>query len=309
MADATTTPKPEEDPFSAAFAELSKEDNTPVIVPAADPVLDGAEADAAAAEAAKPALEIEIEGALPDPKTVKPDGTDPAAVETKPAAAAPAADDAMLERFRQIIAETKPAAAAPAPAAAAPVAEPPPAISPYTPEEQAAVESYIKDWPDVYAAQQAIAKRDAQAVVDHVFTQLRPILAQLQGTTQHIVQSTHSEQLQAAIPDITEVAPKLVEWVSKQPDYLRDGMQAVVDRGSVPQVLDLVKRYRAETGTPEPAAKETAPAPQLKLVPKPDPAKIAKALVPTKGLRSGVQSDMVQSDDYDGAFAAFSQVI
>ena len=215
----------------------------------------------------------------------------------------------MLDRFRAIVAEPpKPAAPAVQPAPAAPALESKPAISAYTPEQQKAVDDYIRDFPDVYTAEQLIRAKEYQAIVAHIFAELSPVLQALQQTTGQLSVQTHIEKLQAAVPDYNEVAPKVMEWIDKQPAYLKAAYSAVAQTGGVGDVVDLIGRYRAESGTTAPAAAPAtlaaaaAAAPAAAAV-----ARVARALAPVSGKRTGVQTDAIQMDDFDGAFGAFSK--
>lgn len=313
-------PKPAEDPFAAAFTQFSEEPASPVI-----------EDTKSAAAPAEPAT-IEIEGVLPDPKKVAADGTTtpepakaaaadpaadpaakegsggaPAAARADPAPAAKVSDDDLLARFREILAE-------PAKAAASDPATPAPAIAPFSAEEQAVVDNFRKEWPDVDAAQMLIRSREYQGLVKHIFDQIRPHLEAVQGRTAEMAQQTHVQQLQAAVPDYAEVAPKVLEWIGRQPDYLKAAYTHVAQQGAVADVVDLIGRYRAETGTAAPAAAPAGGPPTASAAPPAAaPAKavvdrIAKGLAPVGGKRSGVQGDAVDKDDFKGAFDAFAKM-
>ena len=304
--------------FADAFKELTADEGEPklAVTEGTDPVVEGAAA-LEEAKGEKPGT-ITIEGVLPDPKAVGTDGkaaVDPAVA--KPAAEEPAklTDAEMLDRFRAIVAE--PPKPAPAPAAAPPAPQPQleskPAISQYTIEQQKLVDDYIKEWPDVYTAEQLIRAKEYQALVAHIFAEIGPVFERLQAQTGQMAVQTHMERLEAAVPDYATVAPKVLDWIGKQPAYLKSAYEAVAAKGDIGDVVDLIGRYRASVGeaAPAPAAKATltlvppAPAP---VAAEAAAAKLARGLAPVAGKRSGVQTDAIQLDDFDGAFKAFSNV-
>lgn len=312
MADKEPTialpPKVEDDVFGAAFAALTEDEGAPKVDKPSDPVTDAAQASNDAKADDKP-LQIEIEGALPDPTKVTADGTvegAPKVEDVKPADQSKMTDEQLIARFRDIVADT-PANKTPAQEPAQPAQQPaaPSPVSSYSPEQQKIVDDYMREWPDVYAAEQLIRFREYQALTDHIFKQIGPVLDQLRSQTTKLSVSTHLEQLQAVIPDYNEVAPKVVEWIQQQPAYLKQAYGAVAQAGSVEDVADLVSRYRAATGTAAP----TAAAPQAQAQPeqKPVVARVVKGLAPVQGKRTGVQGDAIAADDFEGAFAAFAK--
>ena len=301
------------DVFASAFADLTAEDNAPKINEGADPIVEGA----AALEAAKPEgepVKIEIEGVLPDPTKVGADGKvagAPAAAEPEPKKDGQLSDEELMERFRSIIADPpKPTAAAPAaPAVPEPAAKP--AVAEYNAEQKKIVDDYMAEWPDVYAAEQLIRAREYQALVNHIFTQLAPILQGLQATTGDIAVQSHMQKLEAAVPDYAEVAPKVMAWVGQQPAYLKKAFEHVTQNGSIDDVVDLIGRYRASVGETAPQLAAPAPSRPTLVPPAPVPAvsKAIKGLAPVATKRTGVQTDGINMDDFGGAFEAFARAI
>jgi hypothetical protein len=319
-AAAAAAAAPTDEDFEAVFAQLTTPDAVK-IEQKPDTIADAADAAATAAAAAAAGTTIEIEGALPDPKTVAADGTvagekpadEPVKADPKPAAAEPAKageTDELLRRFATIVRE-QPAAAAPAAAAA----DAPSPITPFTPEQQTLVDSYMREFPDVYTAEQLIRKQEYQAFAAWMFDQIRPHITGLQSQTQQIVAQTHAEQLMSAVPDYDDVVDDVLKWIDEQPDYLKGAYAAVAQRGSVPQVVDLINRWRTSpNGKAAPAAAATAgkPAPAADPVvePKPDPKveRLAKGLKPVGSKGTGVQlGATLAKDDFDGSFEAFAK--
>ena len=316
MADApaaapTAAPK---DEFEDAFNQITLDLDTPVVKGKPDGIADEADAAGAAraeaAAAAKPT--IEIEGALPDPTKVKADGTvdgeiiplekkdEPAKKEPEPAkSAVPSADD-LLERFRGIVKEEIKPAPQPAPAA--------PAAEELTPEQKTAVDTYLREFPDVYMAEQIIRKGEYKALVEFVFDQLRPHIQGLQSQTQTLVQQTAAEQLLSRVPDYDEVREPVIAWVAEQPAYLKAAYDQVVKAGTVDDIVDLIGRYKAAKGiAPTPAAPQLeAPAAAAAAAAKPVD-KLAARLAPVKSVRTGVVTGGITADDFDGAFDAFAK--
>lgn len=214
----------------------------------------------------------------------------------------------------QLEAAQKPAPAA-APAAA-PEATPAPAPAPapiYDDAETTTLAKYREEWPDV-AAGEALARRAEYAqLVDHIFGQLRPILANLQTQTETLSTTTQYDTLVKLVPDYDAVRDSVLDWVDKQPDYLQDAYRNVTENGTPQQVADLIGRWRKETGTAAPTPTPTptpAPAPAAAAAPAAAPAAAAlpaaaASLAPVNTGRT-TPTGGPDMNDFDGAFKEFA---
>lgn len=64
------------------------------------------------------------------------------------------------------------------------------------------------------------------------------------------------------------VSKEMTDWIEKQPSFVRDGYKAVIEKGTAPQVIELLDSYKQSTGMPAAAATG-----------KPDVAAAAKAAI------------------------------
>lgn len=210
---------------------------------------------------------------------------------------APTPSDAVMERLEQLL---KPAEVAPA----APAAPEQPA-SPYTEDEVAFVQNYIKEWPDVHRAEALIRRGEAQQLLNFVFNEVAKEIRPMMEQVQVLAQRAQLTDLTTTVPDYDVVRDQVIDWVDTQPAYLQDAYKRVIDNGSVAEVADLIGRYKRETGVP---ATQVAPAPAPK---KPDtelpPAtkQAAAALAPVSSKRT-VIPQAVDPTDFEAAFASFA---
>lgn len=289
-----------EDNFSAAFEQLSAlGDNEPPAEGLTTP-----EADAIAAPAETPPAEGEPAAVVVEPPAETPPAEgEPAAVAVEPPAPAPDSTDRLastLDRLASTLDKQAPPEAAP------PAVEEPPL---YTAEEQDFLKTYETDWPEVRKAEQMIRRQEYVSLVNYIFSevskQFSPLLENVQTLTQH----TALTELQTKVADYSDVRDKVVDWAENQPDYLRSAYDNVIKHGTVDQVVDLIDRWRKETGTV--ISQNAAPAtpPQKKDTELPQATKqAAAALAPVSSKRS---TPVAQNnpDDFDGAFRSFAETV
>ena len=287
----------EPDEFDKMFNDLAKiggESDTPPapgLVPVEEPkpVLVGQEPPPGETI---PVQATELDEGLLD-KT--PPADEPPPVDEPPPAPEPAPrDDDLLARFAQIVREQ------PKPE---PQLQPPPAPEPplFTPDEQKVLQDYEKDWPDVAKAEALRRRAEYRQLLGYVFEQVSQRLAPLEQMTVGGAERSHLNDIYALIPDYDQVRDPVLNWIGKQPAYVRSAYEAVAQRGTPAEIADMVNRYRQETGTRAPSAPTPPPAPA------PQVRKAAAALAPVKSARSGVTDS--QPEDFDGAFAAFAKSV
>ena len=204
-------------------------------------------------------------------------------------------DADLLSRFAQIVRET------PTPQAQTPQPPPQPQAPMFSAAEQAELDAYEKDWPDVAKAEGLRRRAEYHQLLNYVFEQVAQRIAPLEQMTVGAGERSHINDLYTLIPDYDRVRDPVLAWVEQQPPYLKNAYQQVTQRGTPAEIADLVGRYKQATGTQAPAvaAAAAAPAPQVR--------KAAAALAPVQSSRSGVASSAVP-DDFDGAFAAFAKI-
>lgn len=317
---APATPASETDDFAAAFAEL----NAPGEVPAA-----GKPAPAAPAAPATPASA----GATPTPEatpsaTPSTDAATPPVAEpgTAPTPApAPAAEPNPLEKQiaelqSQLAALQEAARTPPAPATPDTPTAPKPV---YTTEEQTALEKYWQDWPDVAAGEQLQRKAEYVALCNHIFSQITPLIAQLQERLPALESSTQYRDLVETIPDYEQVREPVIEWVGKQPEWVRGAYERVTNEGTPTEIAQLVAQFKKDTGwvapAAAPAATTAAAAPAATTpaavpaaaAPKPAalPAAAAAAAASLKPVKVGRTEPTTAQDpnDFDSAWNEFAK--
>ena len=284
----------EPDEFSKIFDDLSKitgEKDT-VLTPLDEPppVVVGQEPPPGETI---PVQATELDEGLLD-KT--PPADEPPPVDEPPPAPEPAPrDDDLLARFAQIVREQ--------PQPQPQLQPPPPAPEPplFTPDEQKVLQDYEKDWPDVAKAEALRRRAEYRQLLGYVFEQVSHRLAPLEQMTVGGAERSHLNDIYALIPDYDQVRDPVLNWIGKQPAYVRSAYEAVAQRGTPAEIADMVNRYRQETGTRAPSAPTPPPAPA------PQVRKAAAALAPVKSARSGVTDS--QPEDFDGAFAAFAKSV
>ena len=305
---------PKDDDFTAAFSHLTApEAEFPAPAAPAEPS-PPAEPAPAAGEAPAPAGEVEdIEAPAGSEVT---EGAAPPPAPEPPAPPAPT-DEELLDRFAKIVTDRAPT---PQPQQQAPQAAPPPPAPVYSPDEQAFLQTFEKDWPDIARAQ-ALAQRAAakqreaeyQSLLQYVFkevaTTLTPVLEQVNQTTTR----TYEGDLYKAVPDYDQVRDSAVAWARspQQPAYLRQAFEHVITQGTVDEVADLIGRYRQAAGAQAPAAPaaqgqaQVAPTAQARPTLSSATQKAAAALAPVGSKRSSaVRAGL--PDDFEGAFTAFA---
>lgn len=292
-AEPTPAPAAEVDDFASAFAELS---NPAPAATATKPVAEPTPAPVA--EAPAPVVETPV----PVVETPAPAYTPPTA-----------------EEYAALQAQLAAAKAAPAPAPA-PAAEPTPAPAPrpvYSPDEESGIAAYVKEWPDVAANEALIRRGEYNALVTHIFAEVTKQIQPLLDVVPRLEVSTQFRELNELIPDYTKVRDPVLEWVGKQPAYLKTAYEQVTSQGTPEDIADLVERFKKETGWVAPAASAAAapaaaaPAAAPAAAAKPAaalPTAAAAAVAALKPVRGGRTEPTAAQDpnDFDAAFKEFS---
>lgn len=304
MTTPTTQPVTNEtDDFASAFAEFQEP------VAAAAPVVDDNVIDVDAtvvadpvvvADPAVPVVPVVDGGVAADPVVA-----DPAA----PVVPVVAAADPVAERIAalesQLAALKNPE---PAPAVAAPVV----ATPVYTTDEQATLDKYGKDWPDIRAGEALVRKAEYRDLVSYIFDQVHQRLAPLEAVTQTTSTRTQYQDIVGLVPDYDVVRDRTLAWVDTQPEYLKKAYQEVANSGSATDVADLITRFKKETGYVQPAA--TVPVTPAAATPVAAtnaalPVAAAAAVQSLRVVKSSRSEPAqgIDANDFDSAFAEFSK--
>lgn len=126
------------------------------------------------------------------------------------------------------------------------------------------IQELLSEYPDIagpmlkhFTAQLKRTQNLSQQQVEQAQAQFKQELNQnLEPMRQREAESArvaHETALSEAHPDWQDVAQSgaLTAWIERQPDYLREGMQRVVEGGTTTQVVDLLNQYKS-ANNPQP---------------------------------------------------------
>ena len=324
-APAAEAPKPEDvDEFAATFENLTQEEAKPVDdkggksdadrdEPA--PAGGGGAGDASgAADAGDGKSGVTAgkddkgakgkKGEAPEDKSAAPaegkdDKTGKGDKEPAPKAEEPADTDDILKRLAKAVKETPTEEKKEAPAA-----EEKPL---FTTDEEAKIEAFKKEWPDVAEAMDLQARAVAHSVLKYAFSSIAEQFIPLRDAVEALATRAHYGDLKGAVGEYTdEEREKIIGWVKEHPAYLQSAMLSVIEEGTAEEVADLVNRYREATGSkPAGAQDDKVEAPGGDTELSGEAKQAAAALAPVSSKRSAVQAPDDLSD-YDGAFAKFA---
>ena len=186
-------------------------------------------------------------------------------------------------------------------------AEPDPPVEIYTADEKAFLEAYEKDWPDVHRAEALRRRAEYRGLLEYAFQEVFKVIAPIQAKMEQVdalAERAQLTDLTAAIPDYTVSREKVVDWVAAQPAYLRSAYEQVIKSGTKDEVVDLIGRWRKDTGSVvEPKA---TPARKTDTELPPAAKQAAAALAPVSSKRSTVSSDALDPNNFEAAFEAFA---
>ena len=111
---------------------------------------------------------------------------------------------------------------------------------------------------DVQAVASAVV---AKAVAD-INAKLEKAIAPIKEQEQASALEAHFKALTDANPDHNEIVTgqPLQDWIAKQPSFVRDHYKAVFERGTAPQVIELVSTFKSQSGIGQTNAAATAAA-------------------------------------------------
>jgi hypothetical protein len=95
--------------------------------------------------------------------------------------------------------------------------------------------------------------------VQFIFGEIGKVLNPLRETTEALATRTHYTDIEQKIGSYDDSLRDQVEtWIGSQPDYLQSAYNDVINRGTSEQVVDLVARFRKETGQVAPQPTKAA---------------------------------------------------
>lgn len=148
--------------------------------------------------------------------------------------------------------------------------------------------------PTVAKAVRKLIAKERQAIEQDVMGRIAPI----ERTAQESARERHFNTIRSAHQDFDVVvtSPDLAAWVDEQPPYLAASYRAVMERGTAEDVVDLLARFKKESGY------APAPAPQSNPAPKARTDALRSAAAPRLRSHAAIPS-RVDRNDFDAAWA------
>lgn len=314
----TTQPPADTDSFDAVFAEITGEPNDePTTTPAAQ---DGKQHASDNAEQPDESPDgggdpAESAGAVADPAAEDGKGEQTPAGDN--AGAGEPIGQSSIDYAAQIAALHEQFAAmqaAQAPAQAQPQPQPEPEPEIYTKAEAAELETLQADWPDLKRLFELMSRQTEANVVKYTFSEIGKVLAPLQQSVGVLTGNEHMDAIYAAHADYDALYAPCMEWVEKQPSFLKAAYQNVVKQGTAEEVATLIQRFKDETKWQAPAGSSAVggsrPAPQA--APQKSqskPAELSAAAMKAAqtigavGTKRGAIPASQDPSDFDGAWA------
>lgn len=182
----------------------------------------------------------------------------------------------------------------------------------YTDEEKQVLAEYDKEWGDVARGEMLRRKGEYHHLTKYVFSEFMRTIQPIADMVAALAERAHNTDLTTSVPDYDVARDKVIEWVDKQPDYLKAAYMQVVQQGSAEQVADLIERWRKDTGTTITPRGQQTQTPTPPVQPKKEPSAAAQAvaarLAPTPGKRTTAVAG-VAKEDFDGAFAEANKAL
>jgi hypothetical protein len=178
----------------------------------------------------------------------------------------------------------------------------------YSEDEKKVLAEYEKEW-DEHAKVLSIREKKLVHDLEQKFVQaLDVVLAELNKGLAPVLENTvslsrerHFSAIRDAHRDYEELKEPISKWIDQHPAYLRDAMRKVYDEGDTKGTIDLIERYKKETGKQTTSHMQTQnKGPQVvkDIV---SEAKVA-ATAPVQARRTVVQTSGVDPNDYDAAW-------
>jgi len=168
--------------------------------------------------------------------------------------------------------------------------------------------------PDLFGdfSEEAIAKgvqslvdQRVQALVDEkVNAALAPLQQQQEADLQRqqaAATEAHFRAIYEKHPDADSIAEsqELADWIKAQPSFARAGIEAVLQKGSAAEVIELLDQFKGTAGKTQPAADDAAAKEAAKQA-------IAKARAPVPGSLSDIPGGTAGPGSRDEALAKLS---
>ena len=197
----------------------------------------------------------------------------------------------------------------PAPAPA-PAADPAPKEVPiYNEAETAELTALQQDWPDIKRLVELMTRQTEVNMIRYTFSEMGKVLAPLQQSVSVITGNDHVDAIYSAHADYDQAYNPCMEWIGKQPAFLKNAYENVVKNGTSEEVISMMQKFKDETkwsAKPATAPAAAATKPSAKPQGKAElsvAAKQAAQAIGAVGTKRGGAPTAQDPADYDGAWA------
>lgn len=172
-------------------------------------------------------------------------------------------------------------------------------------EEDSVFAQFEQDWPDVakvMKARESKLKSEVQLVLESLNAVKQELLAKVQPLETQYQQSA-ADQFTNAVkskhPDAFDLFPQVEEWAKTLPAHMRVGVDHVLSKGTVEDVVALYDDFKKATNRVAPVE------------PKVDEvtAQRMKRMAPVQATRTSVTGSAPDAQDFDGSFALAVQTM
>ena len=118
----------------------------------------------------------------------------------------------------------------------------------YSEEEQRVLEEFQAEWPEVSQGIELMFRKQKQQLLQDVQQQFEPLVVPAYEMAQQMQGDQHYNKLVEAHPDYDTIHADVVGWIEQQPEYLKNAFTHVAQEGSTQDVIDMISRFKAETG-------------------------------------------------------------
>jgi hypothetical protein len=199
-----------------------------------------------------------------------------------------------------------------APAAPAPAAEPTAAPEVYSADEKAELADLQKEWPDLHRLFSLMARQVQVDTLNYAFSEVSKVISPLQESVQTFSVNDHTAAIYEAHDDYDQVYQPVMDWVEKQPGFLKAAYQNVVKQGTAEDVAELIQRFKDETkwvssasgdnGSKPATPRAAASTPSQQQTGLSEAAKKAAKAMGAVGTKRGAAAGAQDPNDFDGAW-------
>jgi len=176
-----------------------------------------------------------------------------------------------------------------------------------TAEEQALLADVEENFPEI-AKSFAVVERITMAKMENLFEKRLAELTQSMDqriapalvASQIVANNAHEAAILQKHSDAFDLAPKVREWVDKQPALLKNVYEEIIDNGNAGQVIELLDIFKESTKSVQPQ--------QVPVVDKKAKQEREDKLLSQEGVRARhtASQTAVDPDDFAGAFEKYA---